>query len=674
MKIAIIDTVGLIYDGNTLEHRGLGGSESAVILISRELINQGISVTIYNNCIGSGASPGVYNGVRYIDHSQEHLFEDDYDIVISSRSVFPFFAGSIYQRFIKNSRFKVLWMHDTFCKGDEHIEPMVVDGIIDEIFTLSDFHTAYVMTNDHGYKRMIEVLKHKNFMTRNGAVRYIDEVDTKEKDPNHFVYNASVTKGLNPLLYNIWPEVKRLIPSAHLTVIGGYYRFSEKSGPDQQERDLENFRQNQRYQDLSVSFTGVIPQYKIAEILANASFMIYPTEFPETFGISSLESLLYKTPLITNRFGALEETAIDLACYKVDYPSVKNSLFPHIDEVSQTRKFIEAVVRAYNDRYLLQQKQNYCDVVRDIHSWSSIAKQWKQHFYLKLGKFLPVDEYRDTSRINDKVARIFGRRFNNEEDRRIFRSHGREQKILVISPFFNSRDYIQNCIDSVAQQDYENYQHVLVDDSSTDDTLDIAKETLSRLPEKIRKKFVIYKTDFNRGALANQYHAMINLAQNDDIIMLLDGDDWLINNNTIFHLYNDLYYQGYEFVYGSCFSLADKIPLIAQDYPQAVKKNKDYRKHLFNWNMPYTHLRTFRKYLINNVDTACFQDVDGNWIKAGGDGALFYSTIEQADPDRIFANKEIICNYNDINPLNDYKVNSIEQNRNASLILNRASK
>ena len=33
MRIAIIDLLGLTYDGNTLSKRGLGGSESAVILI-----------------------------------------------------------------------------------------------------------------------------------------------------------------------------------------------------------------------------------------------------------------------------------------------------------------------------------------------------------------------------------------------------------------------------------------------------------------------------------------------------------------------------------------------------------------------------------------------------------------------------------------------------------------
>ena len=35
IKIAIIDIIGLNYDGTTLEKRGLGGSESEVISMSR---------------------------------------------------------------------------------------------------------------------------------------------------------------------------------------------------------------------------------------------------------------------------------------------------------------------------------------------------------------------------------------------------------------------------------------------------------------------------------------------------------------------------------------------------------------------------------------------------------------------------------------------------------------
>lgn len=660
MKIAIIDLLGLTYDGSTLTKRGLGGSESAVILMSKELSKLGFDVTVYNNCIDSQATPGMHDRVNYIDHTQSNP-DDIHDIVISSRSVYPFFANNKYAKICAAAKHKVLWMHDTFCQGDEFLETMLMQGFIDEVFTLSDFHSNYVTNCDHGAKRNFEVLKHKFFMTRNGAVKHIDEVDVGAKDPNHFVYNASVTKGLLPLLGTIWPAVKAAIPQAHLTVIGGYYRFREGAEPDEQEKTLHKLMEQGAP---GVTFTGVIPQFEIANILANASFMLYPTAFPETFGISSLESLLYKTPIITCRFGALEETALDLACYKIPYSATPNSLFPNIDAASQANAFIDQTIYAYNNRYLLQQKQNYCDVVDDVYGWDTVALQWKQHLYSKMGKFLSAEDYRKVTQINNKVARVFGRRFNNEVDRKTYTSSGVQQQIIVVSPFWNAEKYIANNILSVAQQDYNNYYHILIDDASTDDSYQVARDTYDSLSYASRCRCKLISNKDNMGAIWNQLR---NIWEWNDqaIIMLLDGDDWLVNNNTIFHLYNELYHQGHDFTYGSMWSLADNIPLIAQSYPKQVIKDKSYRKHKFNWGVPYTHLRTFRKGLIRHIDEDIFTDENGEWMRAGADNPLFYATLEEAK--NPVAVKEIVVMYNDINPLNDYKIRGEEQNRNAGL-------
>jgi hypothetical protein len=62
MKIAIIDTLGLTYDGSTLEKRGLGGSESAVILMSKELVKIGFDVTVFNDCTSDESNPVYYSG------------------------------------------------------------------------------------------------------------------------------------------------------------------------------------------------------------------------------------------------------------------------------------------------------------------------------------------------------------------------------------------------------------------------------------------------------------------------------------------------------------------------------------------------------------------------------------------------------------------------------------
>lgn len=663
MKIAIVDLLGLTYDGNTLEKRGLGGSESAVILMSKELSKLEFDVTVYNNCIDSEASPGVYDNVTFIDHSQ---FTNDvkYDIVISSRSVNPFFAENKYAEMCDKALVKIIWMHDTFCEGDEHIEDMLNTGIVDYLFTLSDFHTSYVLNCEHGQKRNFEVLKHKVFMTRNGCAKYgNDEIDLSAKDNNHFVYNASVTKGLNPLLQDIWPEVKRNIPDAHLTVIGGFYRFREGAEPDQQEKDLKRYIETYP-DDLDVTFTGVISQKEISEILRNATFMLYPTEFPETFGISALESLLYKTPLITSQFGALEETAINLACYKQNYANRPNGLFPNIDKDKQAESFIELTLKAYRDNYLLQQKQNYCDVINDIYSWHTIALQWKQFFYRQLRLYLNVEEYRKASIINDKVKRIYGRRFENGVERTEYRTSWPEKRIVIISPYWNADDYIvEHCL-SIDQQDYHNYLHIVIDDFS---------DNIIELPENAKR--IVIRNEQRRGCIYNQLYAVNEHVKDDDIVMLLDGDDLLVCNNTIFKYYNQLYNEPVgdpnevsdmiEFTYGSMYSLADNIPLIAQDYPKKVFMDKSYRKHLFNWNIPYTHLRTVLGKHILEINHEHFK-INGKHMMSGADNPLFYKLIEKiSHRNSIKAVKEIMCYYNDVNPLNDYKVNPKEQNENA---------
>lgn len=673
IKIAFVDIIGLTYDGNTLKKRGLGGSESAVILLSKELVKIGFDVTVFNNCIDREASPGTYDGVKYIDHTSLDKNNNYYfDVVISSRTVVPFLNEELYSSFsffkperYKNikSKFKAMWMHDTFSRGDEFLEDLLLNGNLDEIFTLSDFHMTYVTNCSHGKKRNFEVLKNKVFLTRNGIVSYNDEVDIKKKDPFLYVFNASVTKGMIPLVENIWPKIKEKIPKAKLKVIGGFYRFRENAKPDEQEKKWRQLVADDRYKKLDVEFTGIIKQSEIADILTKSSFMIYPASFPETFGISTLESLNYNTPLITSRFGALEETAIEQASYLNDYPIEPNGLFPHINKDLQEKKFVETVLKANSDRYLHQQKMYYCNIIKDVIGWDSVALQWKQHLYKKLKQYLPLDNYKKVSYINQKVHKVFGRRFYNNEEHYLPRK--KEQKIVCIIPFYNSSNYITKCLDSILTQDYENYEIILIDDNSNDNVI----ETLNSYLDIEKIKFKSNST--NKGAVRNQIESIKEYCNDNDIVMLIDGDDSLVNDNQIFHFYNNLYDDNTDFTYGSCWSMVDKIPLIAQPYPKEVKEKKEYRKYRFNWNMPYTHLRTFKASLLNNLSDENFKDDKGNWYKAGGDGSVFYTLIEKCDPEKIKVVTDIVYNYNDENPLNDYKINSKEQNKNSEGILKK---
>lgn len=677
LNISFVDPLGLEYNGHTLKERGLGGSEASVVYMARELAKLNFSVTVYNNC----DAPGKYDGVYYENVKEGPKTKTPQDVVVSVRSPTIFYPQSTDKvqnafsgDFVKKAKLRVMWMHDTFSQDDNSIEPLLNEGLLDEVWTLSDFHTNYITNCFHNNsRRNYEVLKNKIWQTRNG-VNVFPTTDIK-REHDHFVFNSAYSKGMRVLLEKVWPKLKQKIPNAKLTIVGGYYLFPGAL-PDKQGQDVIQW-QTKLKNDKSVTFTGIITPQKISEVLQSAGFLLYPTEYPETFGISTLESIVYRTPVITSVFGALEETAIDLASYKLPYSTAPNNLFPNINENVQVERFVELAYNAWNNRYLYMQKQNYCDNVKDVVGWDKVALQWKQHIYSKTDNYLPVDELKMVRYITNKVNRLFKRRFQNPEDL-IEQSIATERRINVVITVRNSEKYIRKCLESVLAQDYQNCRIYITDDSSTDST--VKEITECSRDFKHNKDIKIQLNTERKGAVWNQLSSfdVIN-NHNDpdycDMVIILDGDDKLRNDPNIFKRLNNLYWESdIRFTYGSCWSMVDNIPLIAQDYPENIVNKREYRKHLFPWNVPYTHLRTFRADMISGIRLNELKDETGNYMKAGGDTAMFYEMIERCQPNQIRAIKDILVDYNDINPLNDYKINSEEQTRNAKLAISRETK
>ena len=678
--VAIVDIVGTCYDGRTLDRRGLGGSESAVILISRELVKLGLEVTVYNACDEDDCAPGTYDGVEYRSLKELHRGMPAYDVVISSRCVTPFVTQpwrhhaqftprkidyAAFDHMQRTAKHKVVWMHDTFCQGDHLLEDLTVSGAIDEIWTLTDFHTFYVANCSHPKLRNYEVLRNHLWTTRNGVVDHGVQVDPTLKHPDLFVFNANMSKGLGALLNHVWPQVKQRIPQAKLTVVGGHYRLGSAFGHNQEQTEFEKLVEP-HVQDPSIKFTGIVTQKQVAEIFAMASFFIYPTEQPETYGISTLESLFQQTPLITCRFGGLEETATEHS-YVIDYSLTPNSVYPNVDQTAQVKKFVDAVVAAHADSEQLSQRQQSLTQIRDIVSWADVALEWKQHLWSKLGLYLAPSETQRAIYTLTRYQQLFGRRLTSKEQWQ-WPLDQLQQKIVIISPFRNAVEYLPRHIASVAAQLYDNYEHWLIDDASTDRSSQTVIDTVNQLPSDIRHRFRLITNEQSRGAVHNQIDA-IRQQDPNAIVMLLDGDDWLVNQPDVFAYYNYLH-QNYDFTYGSCWSVVDNIPLIAQPYPPLVKEERDYRNYRFNWNIPYTHLRTLKAHLLQAADDSQFQHHDGQWYRAGGDVATFYEAISRCDPNRVAAVPHMLYNYNDASPLNDYKVNSAQQDQTVKEILN----
>lgn len=49
-------------------------------------------------------------------------------------------------------------------------------------------------------------------------------------------------------------------------------------------------------------------------------------------------------------------------------------------------------------------------------------------------------------------------------------------QISIVTPSYNSKKYIEDCIQSVLNQQYDNYEHIIIDGGSTDGTIEILKK------------------------------------------------------------------------------------------------------------------------------------------------------------------------------------------------------
>jgi glycosyltransferase involved in cell wall biosynthesis len=503
--------------------------------------------------------------------------------------------------------------------------------------------------------------------TRNGIIKYFDGVDIDAKDPNMYIFNANMSKGLKPLLDLVWPRVKTQLPKARLTVIGGHYKLGAAFAHDNEEDEFMKIV-SPYLDDKTITFTGIVKQSEVAELSAKASYFIYPASLPETYSISAVESMYANTPLLTCRFGALEETAGPHS-YLIDYSIVPNGLFPNINAELQADKFVNMVVEAANDPEEHRRRMIALDEIKDIVGWEVTALEWKQHIYNKLGLYLSRGENRRTRYTKSKYHEVFGRRYTTPEEWLAPKSA--EKKIVVVSPVYNAQDYVEQCIASVAAQDYDNYEHWIIDDASTDATADVADAYIAKLPADVQSKFKVIRNTDNQGAGYNYVQAIRGQTP-DTIVMMLDGDDSLANRPDVFDHYNKIH-DDYDFTYGSCWSVVDNIPLQAQPYPPEVKSAKTYKDYKFNWNIPYTHLRTLKAKSIIGTSDSNFQDADGRWFKAGNDLAIFYTAINNVDPSRVFAVSDILHNYNDASPLNDYKVNRTEQDRTIAAVVGESA-
>jgi|TARA_R110001592_G_scaffold269974_1_gene536266 glycosyltransferase involved in cell wall biosynthesis len=186
-------------------------------------------------------------------------------------------------------------------------------------------------------------------------------------------------------------------------------------------------------------------------------------------------------------------------------------------------------------------------------------------------------------------------------------------KVVFISPCFNASNNLKKLIDSVTSQIDSRWEHVLIDDISTDNT----SEKYSQLTSS-DSRFKLIKNNEKKYALRNIIEVARNYENDEDtIIATIDGDDQLCNENTV-SLLIESYEKGFDVVW-----TGHRWDVNGINISKAMPENVDP----YAWVWSTSHLRTFKSTLLKKISDRNFKDTKGAWFKRGYDQALMLPVL-----------------------------------------------
>ena len=165
--------------------------------------------------------------------------------------------------------------------------------------------------------------------------------------------------------------------------------------------------------------------------------------------------------------------------------------------------------------------------------------------------------------------------------------------ISIIIPVFNAGKTLQSTIESILGQSYENFELIIVDGESVDNTKDIITQ--------FQKNIDIFICEKDNGI----YDAMNKgiIAANGDWLLFLGGDDVLYNSEILTSIFIDSNFDKVDFLYGDVLFKSNSLKYGEEkDYPTLLDSNIChqsifYHKKIFEtigqYNLRYQVLADF---------------------------------------------------------------------------------
>lgn len=201
--------------------------------------------------------------------------------------------------------------------------------------------------------------------------------------------------------------------------------------------------------------------------------------------------------------------------------------------------------------------------------------------------------------------------------------------LVVVIPSRNNEEYVKKNLQSVAIQKYPNYRIIYLDDQSDDRTVELVKYYAKSYNLVNYLKLVVMPERNRQGASRfRAYH----MCDDDEILCMLDGDDWLYDENALNKVALQ-YQRGAMVTYGSYIRYANGtlegfVYGKDENFDHQVIKQRGIRQH--RWITQ--HLRTGYAGLFKRISYQDLVDRDNKFLKVATDVCETMPILEMAYP------------------------------------------
>lgn len=115
-----------------------------------------------------------------------------------------------------------------------------------------------------------------------------------------------------------------------------------------------------------------------------------------------------------------------------------------------------------------------------------------------------------------------------DEEKILNELKNKKYKFSIIVPNYNNGDWIAKTIESVLEQTYDNWEMYIIDDMSTDNSIEVIEKYKDKRITLIKNKIKLYN-----GGSRNVGIMKAKESNYDGYLLFIDSDDWLSNNEVL---------------------------------------------------------------------------------------------------------------------------------------------